>query len=398
MNSDNNEPASEIQVYNHKSSIIIKLLISIIIIISIILIVATNPNEINYDTFLKNQAIQTFNGNPIATGLTELFGSSLIDSSTVRSNYVLFSTYKTAINSNQSIVYLGILGHFVPISSNNTSNNSTTSSSNSVANGDNSSTPITPQPTSPNVQAPSTDQSNTYAEPTFKDIMTANTSNKPDFKTSDDGTVMVTGKDGSFMLPVVAIAITYATTEGPELLFPTSPISPINFDIPASQADALAVYYLSNGVTFLGPRGWKVIGAAVSVDGGTGVTLIPSNGNNEWMAINNDGADQGVTSNDIGQWVPEMQTWASQQEPGFTYEPFLYPITFVLLSSHSQGFSYVGDSPNTTNGVVYYNINTAGAFFGQEFITLPDSDHSLETTILNFFSDYTTVKWVPNNS
>lgn len=132
MNSDNNEPASEIQVYNYKSSIIIKLLISIIIIISIILIVATNPNEINYDTFLKNQAIQTFNGNPIATGLTELFGSSLIDSSTVRTNYVLFSTYKTAINSNQSIVYLGILGHFVPISTNNTaSNNPTTSSSNS---------------------------------------------------------------------------------------------------------------------------------------------------------------------------------------------------------------------------------------------------------------------------
>jgi hypothetical protein len=161
MNSDNNEPASEMQVYNHKSSIIIKLLISIIIIISIILIVATNPNEINYDTFLKNQAIQSSNGNPIATGLTELFGSSLIDSSTIRSNYVLFSTYKTAINSNQSIVYLGILGHFVPISSNNTaSNNPTASSSNSVANGVNSSTPITPQPTAPNVQAQSTDQIN----------------------------------------------------------------------------------------------------------------------------------------------------------------------------------------------------------------------------------------------
>jgi hypothetical protein len=242
-----------------------------------------------------------------------------------------------------------------------------------------------------------TNQSNTYAEPTFKDIMNANTSNQPVFKTSDDGTVMVTGKDGSFMLPVVAIACTYSTTEEPELLFPTSPISPINFDIPASQADALAVYYLNKTFTFLGPRGWEVSSVGISTDE-TDIELIPGDGSNEWMEIWSRLGMGLASALRLGQWVPGMQAWASKQATGFAYKPFLYPITFVSLGSHSQGFSYMGDPPYTTNGVNNYNITGQNTFFSQEFITLPDSSRSLETTILNFFSDYTTVKWVPNNS
>jgi hypothetical protein len=239
------------------------------------------------------------------------------------------------------------------------------------------------QPTASNAQS----QSTTYAEPTFKDIMTASTSNEPEFKTDDDGSVMVTGKDGSFMLPVVAIAGTYVTTEGSGLSFPTSPISPINFDIPAAQADALAVYYLNRTITFLGPRGWKVSSVGISADGEMGVELISGDGSNEWMEIWFRGG-MGLAAYQLGQWVPGMQAWASQQEPGFTYKPFLYPITFVSLGSHSQGFSYMGDPPYTTNGVNNYNITGQNKFFSQEFITLPDSSRSLETTILNFFLDY----------
>jgi hypothetical protein len=300
---------------------------------------------------------------------------------------VLFSTYKTAINSNQSIVYLGILGHFLPISSNNTaSNNPTTSSSNSVANGDNSSTPITPQPTASNLQSQSTDQSNTYAEPTFKD---ADISRTPS-QTYNDGTVMVTGKDGSFMLPFVVVISAFISGDSPDAktFFPPSPISPINFDIPASQADALAVYYY-NSFTFLGPRGWEVSNVDISADGEIGIDLISSDGSNEWMEIWYHVGMGMVSAYQLGQWVPGMQAWASQQATGFAYKPFLYPITFVSLGSHSQGFSYMGDPPYTTNGVNDYNITGQNTFFSQEFITLPDSSHALETIILNFFLEYT---------
>jgi hypothetical protein len=243
------------------------------------------------------------------------------------------------------------------------------------------------QQTSQQAQVSSTYQSSTYAEPTYKDVV--NLSNKQKFQASDGGIVMVTGKYGSFMLPVVTLVGTYATLTGGGTTSPTSPPNPIKFDIPASQADELAVYCLNSVITFIGPRGWKVAYVDISADGYTGVGLVPNDGSKDWMEMVYQAGYTGPMGDDIGQWVSGMQTWASQKS-GITFnsEPFLYSINFMTLGSQSVGFSYIGDPPDTTNGVTKYNVSGSNEFFSQEFITLPDSNRPLATTVLNFFLNH----------
>jgi hypothetical protein len=126
------QPTSEIQVVKpQRHSKLAVIVLAIILVFGFVLLNATNPSESDYDTYLENQVIQGFNGNPIASGLTKLFGGSLIDSSTTRTNYTILSTYKTAIDANHSLAYLGILEHFIPISNNNISSGSTATNTSS---------------------------------------------------------------------------------------------------------------------------------------------------------------------------------------------------------------------------------------------------------------------------
>jgi hypothetical protein len=359
---------------------IFKSIISTIVVLFVILImVMTNPSKADYVNYVEENISQN-GSNILEAGLINVLGAPIIDSGTISKNYLIFTIYDTNIENNHLIV-LGICKNFLPLS-NGTSTQTAGSNQPALP------TQAAPQP-APSV--PTTTQQTYYTEPTMSSVA----ANIKEIQMVNAGTVTITGIDGTFSLPVMAIAGSYGLPPEPNSVVPTTPIAPISLNLPASQVNVLTVYFFNDAVTFLGPRGWKAIQASMGVDGSMGVTLVPGDGSTGWMTVGDDGADQGCTIEDIGQWVPGMQSWASQNSVSdFEYKPFLYPVSFATLGTHSQGLSYAGDPPNTTNGVIYYNLNgSSGAFFGQELIMLPGNEHSIETTILNSFLAYTTAQW-----
>ncbi|AGK96495.1 hypothetical protein [Clostridium pasteurianum] len=93
--------------------------IGIFIIMFIVLIlVITNTKKTDYVSWLKEKAIsQTNNG--IEQGSIELLGGAVIDSSTKSYNCIIFSVYSTNLPNNPNLVVIGILGNFLPMSTNN---------------------------------------------------------------------------------------------------------------------------------------------------------------------------------------------------------------------------------------------------------------------------------------
>lgn len=93
--------------------------ISAIVIASVLgVLVFTNPKLDNYEQYIHQVINQETNNRDVLTQtIGTLFGgvaSSFIASSTVRNNYVLFSTYDSNLG-NQHLKYIGILGNFFQI-------------------------------------------------------------------------------------------------------------------------------------------------------------------------------------------------------------------------------------------------------------------------------------------
>ncbi|MGZ9712006.1 DUF4359 domain-containing protein [Glaciimonas sp. GNP009] len=93
---------------------------STIVVLAIVgLLAFTNPKLDSYEQHIHQTITQEANTkDEVARTLGTLFGglaSSLIASSTVRNNYILFSTYDSNLG-NQHLKFLGILGNFFQIS------------------------------------------------------------------------------------------------------------------------------------------------------------------------------------------------------------------------------------------------------------------------------------------
>ena len=124
------ESSSNFKDRGHRKRRVISGIAGILTIFFVLFVLASSdPTESDYVTYLKSQVIQESNGNPIAIGLTQLLGNSLIENCTAKGDYIIFSTYKTTIDKDHSILYLGILKNFFLISSKST-NSSDVSSEN----------------------------------------------------------------------------------------------------------------------------------------------------------------------------------------------------------------------------------------------------------------------------
>jgi hypothetical protein len=93
---------------------------STIVMISIVgLLAFTNPKLDSYEQYIHQAITQEANKrDDLARTLGTLFGgvaSSLIASSTVRNNYVLFSTYDSNLGG-RHLKYVGVLGNFFQVS------------------------------------------------------------------------------------------------------------------------------------------------------------------------------------------------------------------------------------------------------------------------------------------
>lgn len=85
-------------------------------------LIATNPRMDDYGQFLKNHILEESGKSgqpPMAEFMGRLFGgmaADLVTSQTVRTDYVLFSYYRTRVG-NEQLVSIGILKNFVIIES-----------------------------------------------------------------------------------------------------------------------------------------------------------------------------------------------------------------------------------------------------------------------------------------
>ena len=94
----------------------------VLLVVSALLIamVVTNPTTAEYIDYFKNQIKETYTGNLLAAGFTDLIGGPIINASTVRHNYVVFSVYVTRFDEETYYTYLGIFKTFIPLASKGT--------------------------------------------------------------------------------------------------------------------------------------------------------------------------------------------------------------------------------------------------------------------------------------
>lgn len=81
-----------------------------------VILFATNPAQDEYTSWLKQQAMRGVGGG-VPGALVALLGGTLINLSTTREDFFLFSTYETDLGSGTKIKALGALRHFIPIPS-----------------------------------------------------------------------------------------------------------------------------------------------------------------------------------------------------------------------------------------------------------------------------------------
>lgn len=192
-------------------------------------------------------------------------------------------------------------------------------------------------------------------------------------------------------LPVVAIKGSYGYA-APPLPTPAHPLAAYAYTIPASMANRLSVYYMAGIGAFLGPRGWVALSAMEGADGSSEIILAPSasSGPSKWLELDTSGACQGCAIDSIAQMVPSQRGWASGQGMGtgsLLFQPFDRSVHFVTLGSHTEAFAYSAPGNAPINGAVYYVVAGANtdSFYSDEFLALPQQEHSEATVILNFF-------------
>ncbi|WP_054968989.1 DUF4850 domain-containing protein [Alicyclobacillus ferrooxydans] len=211
-------------------------------------------------------------------------------------------------------------------------------------------------------------------------------------KISGPTVTFVENNGNTVTLPVVGIKSQYGIGSPPSSVDPTFQIPPIDFNIPADQVSQLAVYWVNRdplsepGFLFLGPRGWIATSALIGADGSERFTIQSPADPSQKLTVSDDGGCAGCSIMDIGAYFPNMRQWAVQQ--GF---PLQSPPLFkgeYQLNKNTMSYALYPPAPGyETNGAAYMNLpgTNQNIFFGQEEITMPPSDHSLETTILNFY-------------
>lgn len=192
-------------------------------------------------------------------------------------------------------------------------------------------------------------------------------------------------------LPLVGIKTTYGISYPTQpSVTPRTPLSPIRFNIPSSQINKLSLYWVNegggSGFMFLGPRGWFPTTSEIGADGSELFKLQSPMDITQTMTVTDDGGCAGCTISDIGSYFPGESSWAAKMgfpvttfgsNPSFHYRQRISPSTMVYsLIPRQPGYQ--------TNGVAYMQ-SSGNMFFGREQITMPTSDHTLETTILNFY-------------
>ncbi len=90
-------------------------------------------------------------------------------------------------------------------------------------------------------------------------------------------------------------------------------------------------------------------------------------------------------------YFPNMKPQVLQEEIPV---PDTHPnfVAASLINANTLGYTLEAPGQGyETNGVAYMQmgITSQDPFFGREEITLPVSEHRLETTILNFYTAYT---------
>jgi hypothetical protein len=160
----------------------------------------------------------------------------------------------------------------------------------------------------------------------------------------------------------------------------------IRVAVPDSFSGQIAAYGVA-GTVVVGPSGWTGSGQ-VGADGSLGFNLIPigaSPGTGPEMVFQFDGACVGCTWGDASSYFPAVASAA----PSAGFGPASSPpegLQTEPLGAGLIGYSLPGSTPAyQVNGVAYTNLPapTANPIFENLELTLPSTDHTLATVILN---------------
>lgn len=83
----------------------------------LIFLFLTNPNQKKFDAFVLSQANRSKNSNALERMILQGIGPTVIESNSLRMNFVFFSVYVLSTNQygNQQVRFLGILDNFILI-------------------------------------------------------------------------------------------------------------------------------------------------------------------------------------------------------------------------------------------------------------------------------------------
>ncbi|MGO0123238.1 DUF4850 domain-containing protein [Desulfothermobacter acidiphilus] len=350
--------------------------------LSVILLVfvLTNPTKSEYADWLSAEAHQEISkeDDSIAFLLSLIPIEKIVSRCTIHRNFILFSVFHTKVEGVGEVKAAGFLKQIIPFYVCTSSGK------------DRSRKELEKSPAKPTLKSDPPYHSPLYDPPVLEELMKDPPSEVP--RVIPFETVLF--RNGT-CLPVEAIKARYGLPSHPPVL-PDSFLGTIDFDLPPSQAERLAVYCINNGTIFLAPRGWEVLRADVGADGSTGI-FLRSPDSAEWMYLTHNGACQGCAVDDLAQWIPGWLAEGQKRHEIVTQpRPFRYPVRFVRLGEHSVAFSYQPPGSHTVHGVSYYKDGPERLFFSQAFVALREQDRPLATTILNFYLNVTAPRWCPH--
>lgn len=205
-------------------------------------------------------------------------------------------------------------------------------------------------------------------------------------------------------LTVVSCPTTFALATQPSTVpLPTT----VSVTVPETQADSLAIYSdTSDLMMLIGPRGWSCV-ATYGADGSGGVAVYPNG--SSFPAVFKSGppytsSSEAVTGTETGGSPVQAAAQAcsffpaaaatTQSDLGHGCSSRPTSETLAQVSSSVVGFedppgvSGTGDpsgGPYPANGVVSYSSTAQpGTYVGT--CTLPQAEHDVCTTILNYFA------------
>ncbi len=193
------------------------------------------------------------------------------------------------------------------------------------------------------------------------------------------GTVTVT-------LPVEKVPTRFAVDYGR-----TAPSS-VTVSIPAAWQGAVAAYW--SGTVFLGPAGWTGLGV-YGADGSGGVTLYPPGVNpakspyhGPLVSITTAGGCMGCGDSSAAAFFAYVrQNWAQFRVIDVPAPKPEHVLSQVALSPNVVAYRLPATGEFEVNGVAYSGLvdHRSGLPFEQMNVTLPQKDHALATTVLNYF-------------